>query len=58
MSSFSTNKLTAAGVLITLGIIFGDIGTSPIYVMSAILAGRELSRTSIRRAFMRLLTPH
>ncbi|MBK8845985.1 MAG: KUP/HAK/KT family potassium transporter [Bacteroidetes bacterium] len=44
MSSFSTNKLTAAGVLITLGIIFGDIGTSPIYVMSAILAGRDLSR--------------
>lgn len=44
MSTSTTNKLSAAGVLITLGIIFGDIGTSPIYVMSAILAGRELSR--------------
>ncbi len=31
------NKLSAAGVLITLGIIFGDIGTSPIYVLKAIM---------------------
>ena len=30
-------KLSAAGVLITLGIVFGDIGTSPLYVMSAIV---------------------
>ena len=31
------NKVTAAGLLVTLGIIFGDIGTSPLYVMSAII---------------------
>lgn len=31
------DKVTAAGLLITLGIIFGDIGTSPLYVMSAII---------------------
>lgn len=31
------DKVTAAGLLITLGIIFGDIGTSPLYVMSAIV---------------------
>ncbi|MBK9794042.1 MAG: KUP/HAK/KT family potassium transporter [Sphingobacteriales bacterium] len=31
------HKLSAAGVLITLGIIFGDIGTSPIYVLKAIM---------------------
>jgi KUP system potassium uptake protein len=31
------HKLKAAGILITLGIIFGDIGTSPLYVMSAIV---------------------
>ncbi|MFN8283463.1 MAG: KUP/HAK/KT family potassium transporter [Chitinophagales bacterium] len=31
------SKLSAAGVLVTLGIIFGDIGTSPIYVLKAIL---------------------
>jgi KUP system potassium uptake protein len=31
--------LSAAGILITLGIVFGDIGTSPLYVMKAIVAG-------------------
>jgi KUP system potassium uptake protein len=30
--------LTLAGVLITLGIVFGDIGTSPLYVIKAILS--------------------
>lgn len=37
-------KLTAAGVLVTLGIIFGDIGTSPLYVMSAIVGKDPISR--------------
>jgi len=32
-------KLTAAGVLVTLGIVFGDLGTSPLYVMKAIVMG-------------------
>jgi KUP system potassium uptake protein len=32
-------KVTFGGLLITLGIVFGDIGTSPLYVMKAILAG-------------------
>lgn len=32
-------KLTFAGVIITLGIIFGDIGTSPLYVMKSALGG-------------------
>ena len=27
------NKLSLAGLLVTLGIIFGDIGTSPLYVL-------------------------
>lgn len=31
------SKLSAAGLLITLGIIYGDIGTSPLYVMKAII---------------------
>src|SRR5246500_613994 len=30
-------KLSAAGLLITLGIIFGDIGTSPLYVFQTLL---------------------
>lgn len=37
------HKLTVAGTLITLGIIFGDIGTSPIYVLNAILSGQTIS---------------
>ncbi|HEX9981042.1 MAG TPA: KUP/HAK/KT family potassium transporter [Flavobacterium sp.] len=31
------SKLSFAGLLITLGIIYGDIGTSPLYVMKAII---------------------
>ncbi|HTF05634.1 MAG TPA: KUP/HAK/KT family potassium transporter, partial [Bacteroidia bacterium] len=34
------SKLTLAGLLITLGIIYGDIGTSPLYVLKAIV-GKE-----------------
>ena len=41
------SKLTGAGVLITLGIVFGDIGTSPIYVMSAIFGDLEISKELI-----------
>ncbi len=33
------NKLSFAGALVTLGIVFGDLGTSPLYVMKAIVAG-------------------
>ena len=33
----NVNALTAGGVLVSLGIVFGDIGTSPLYVMKAIL---------------------
>jgi KUP system potassium uptake protein len=32
-----TRRVTAAGLLVTLGIIYGDIGTSPLYVMKAII---------------------
>lgn len=38
-----TNSVTAAGVLIALGIIYGDIGTSPLYVFNAIVKNREIS---------------
>src|SRR6202050_4597267 len=31
------SKVTSAGLLITLGIIFGDIGTSPVYTFQTIL---------------------
>ena len=36
-------KLTAAGVLISLGIIYGDIGTSPLYVYKAIIGNRIIT---------------
>ena len=32
-------KLSFAGVIVTLGIVFGDLGTSPLYVMKAIVRG-------------------
>ncbi|PAM94889.1 potassium transporter Kup [Flavobacterium sp. IR1] len=37
------SKLSIGGLLITLGIIYGDIGTSPLYVMKAILGGHIIS---------------
>jgi KUP system potassium uptake protein len=36
-SKHKIDKLTAAGVLVAFGIIYGDIGTSPLYVMQAII---------------------
>lgn len=41
------HKLTAAGVLVTLGIIFGDIGTSPLYVLRAIVGDNFIDREII-----------
>lgn len=38
---FDTKKLTAIGVLVSLGIVFGDIGTSPLYVMKAIVNAQK-----------------
>ena len=37
------HKLSAAGLLISLGIIYGDIGTSPLYVFKAIIADRIIT---------------
>ncbi len=35
------NKVTFTGLIITIGIVFGDIGTSPLYVVKAIISGAE-----------------
>ena len=35
------STISAAGLLITLGIVFGDLGTSPLYVMKAIIFGAD-----------------
>ncbi len=41
------NRVTAAGLVIALGIIYGDIGTSPLYVFNAIIKGRQISEQLI-----------
>jgi KUP system potassium uptake protein len=38
------SKLSIGGLLVTLGIIYGDIGTSPLYVMKAIIGIHAISR--------------
>jgi KUP system potassium uptake protein len=43
----STNKVTGAGLLVALGIIFGDIGTSPLYVFNAIIDNRIITEELI-----------
>ncbi|HEY4322801.1 MAG TPA: KUP/HAK/KT family potassium transporter [Mucilaginibacter sp.] len=40
-------KLTAAGLLISLGIIYGDIGTSPLYVFKAIVGSQQITEQLI-----------
>lgn len=36
------SKITLAGMMVTLGIIYGDIGTSPLYVFKAIIGEEKL----------------
>ena len=45
--SKSINKVSGAGLLIALGIIYGDIGTSPLYVFNSIISGRMISEPLI-----------
>jgi len=40
-------KLSLAGLLISLGIIYGDIGTSPLYVFKAIVGEQHISETLV-----------
>lgn len=45
---FDIKKLSFIGVVVSLGIVFGDIGTSPLYVMTAIVnARKEVSDMSL-----------
>src|SRR6186997_409217 len=39
----SHTKVTGAALLVTLGIVFGDIGTSPLYVISAIIGKNTIT---------------
>ena len=42
------HKATLGGLLITLGIIYGDIGTSPLYVMSAIVGKDAINADMVK----------
>lgn len=44
-SHHSLDKLTAAGLLVSIGIVFGDIGTSPLYTYRAIIEDRVVNET-------------
>ncbi|MFC4760575.1 KUP/HAK/KT family potassium transporter [Fructobacillus durionis] len=50
MTNKKKSKLKYAAFLITLGIVYGDIGTSPLYTMNAIIAGN--SSTDNQRALV------
>ncbi len=41
------NKVTAASLLVALGIIYGDIGTSPLYVLKAIIGEKPISQVLV-----------
>lgn len=42
-NSIHSNRVTFASLLVALGIIYGDIGTSPLYVLKAIVGERPIS---------------
>jgi KUP system potassium uptake protein len=43
----SHKRVSFAGLLIALGIIYGDIGTSPLYVLNAITSGKVITEELI-----------
>jgi KUP system potassium uptake protein len=48
MASHQTSdKVSLQGLLIAVGIVFGDIGTSPLYTITAVVRGHELNETLI-----------
>jgi KUP system potassium uptake protein len=47
MSHQNHHRLSAAGLLVTLGIIYGDIGTSPLYAVKGIAGTDPLSETLV-----------
>lgn len=45
------HKVSLVGMLIAIGIVFGDIGTSPLYTFSAIVGERVIDRTLVLGGF-------
>jgi KUP system potassium uptake protein len=46
-NTIHSNKVTIASLLVALGIIYGDIGTSPLYVLKAIVGERPIDETLV-----------
>jgi KUP system potassium uptake protein len=46
-SNNDSNRITIASLLVTLGIIYGDIGTSPLYVLKAIVGERPIDEALV-----------
>lgn len=42
-----SNRITMASLLVAMGIIYGDIGTSPLYVLKAIVGERTIDETLV-----------
>src|SRR4029078_12214411 len=45
--SLNIKKVSPLGLIVALGIIYGDIGTSPLYVFNAIIGGRIVNEALI-----------
>ncbi|MFY7964557.1 MAG: KUP/HAK/KT family potassium transporter, partial [Chitinophagaceae bacterium] len=43
----AVKKITAASLLVALGIIYGDIGTSPLYVLKAVIGTKQIDETLV-----------
>jgi len=41
------SKISAASLLVALGIIYGDIGTSPLYVLKAIVGDKPVTESLV-----------
>src|ERR1035437_1501379 len=46
-ANIHSKKVTAASLLVALGIIYGDIGTSPLYVLNAVVGERPIDETLV-----------
>src|ERR1044071_7362066 len=42
-----SNRITIASLLVALGIIYGDIGTSPLYVLKAVVGTRTIDEALV-----------
>lgn len=48
MNDKTMNKITLGGLIVTLGIIYGDIGTSPLYVLKAIIGEHPINSDLVK----------